>query len=464
MTIARSVRLKKTHLLKNFWQEKEYRNFPVEVTNYITADSSVCAEARMCWILLFTMSFYDKNWCIQISKSDLAEKLNKDKSSIERYLRDLKKVGYIDIESVKEKGVWLPSKIYVNVPPALFDLLEKAPNRKRASNDSEYNANKKHSSSKMFHVEPQNGMNTEGAKAQPPYHHKCRKGILTSEVSNNNIYINNKYTNNKGDLVRLNSKIQKSVVVDFDNQKTNKTPIRSEKIVAMKSKDTSYSDNSRIIQELELELKPLQEKLKSLSILEKAKFYSANMLGLEEKLWQLKYSDSKSKLDSMESQLKAGDLSQDVYDLQKQKVLKSKLELLKIQDAKVISGQIQDENTQDIKAEISFIELELKKLSAIDSNKLSVKSQDYLTISGQRTIDESQAEDLKMEIGNTLKTSDDRQITKIANEIAYQVRFGNLQISYQTGQAMSVKHGINVALKKLREGEWSRPTGMSKAA
>ncbi|NQY43603.1 MAG: hypothetical protein HRT87_09700, partial [Legionellales bacterium] len=64
MTKCGSVRLKKTHLLKSFWQEKEYRNFPIEVTNYITADTSVCAEARMCWILLFTMSFYDKNWCI----------------------------------------------------------------------------------------------------------------------------------------------------------------------------------------------------------------------------------------------------------------------------------------------------------------------------------------------------------------------------------------------------------------
>ncbi|NQY43546.1 MAG: hypothetical protein HRT87_09415 [Legionellales bacterium] len=117
--------------LQSLWQKKEYRNFSVEVINYIVADTSACA----------------RNWCIQFSISGLA---NKDKSSIERYLKTL---GYIGTENVQKKAAWLPHKTYINLPAALFDLLTKTINRKSSSNDSEYNPNEKYFSAKKFHVE-----------------------------------------------------------------------------------------------------------------------------------------------------------------------------------------------------------------------------------------------------------------------------------------------------------------------
>ena len=116
----------RSRTLQSLWQVKEYRNFPAEVTNYIISHVSVCI----------------KNWCIQISISDLADK---DKSNIERHLKNT--------ENIRKKGAWLPYRNYVNLPPALSDLLEKASNRKIASIGLEYNPSKKYFSAKKFHVE-----------------------------------------------------------------------------------------------------------------------------------------------------------------------------------------------------------------------------------------------------------------------------------------------------------------------
>ena len=87
----------------------------------------------------------------------------------------------------------------------------------------------------------------------------------------------------------------------------------------------------------------------------------------------------------------------------------------------------------------------------------------YLHKIGQRQLTSEEIDWLKTSI-NEIVGDNTEKIDIISNEIAYQVRFGNLQVSYQTGKTMTVKHGVNIALKKLRTGEWSRPTGMSRVA
>ncbi len=451
--------------LQNLWQEKEYRNFPLAVTNYITADTSVCAEARMCWILLFTMAYYDKNWCIQISKAELAGKLNKDKSSIERYLRDLKKVGYLAIQNIRIRGVWLPSKITVIVPPALLQLLEAAPERKKNSkakplklvvdNTTEYRTN-------MFHVEPDISQNT-AVEPQPSYPQSCSKGILRSDGSKNNINHNKLYTNNNRDIDRSSKENKTPVVVISDEKKSFNPPIQPKQLDVIIPSNDSNLDNSKQIQELEQKLSPLKQQLKSLSITEKAKFYSKNMLHLEKELQALRYSDELSIFTEIKTQVDAGLISKAELRLQQQKFLNTKLKLLMIVDSELYSEQIQGNEIEKNRLEINKTELELKQILEISRRVEKIKLDDYLEGKGQRQLSDKQVSWLKESIGE-IAGNDTDKIAGIANEIAFQVRFGNLQISYKTRQVMSVQHGLNVALMKLREGGWTKPSGMARAA
>lgn len=47
---------------------------------------------------------------------------------------------------------------------------------------------------------------------------------------------------------------------------------------------------------------------------------------------------------------------------------------------------------------------------------------------------------------------------RLTNEIVHEIRFGSLKGGSQTGETLSVDHGLNIALKLVREGRWSKPT------
>ncbi|NQY43997.1 MAG: hypothetical protein HRT87_11715, partial [Legionellales bacterium] len=173
--------------LQNLWQNVEYRNFPLAAINYITSDISICADARMCWIQLFAMAYYDESWTIQISKNELKEKLKRSYGSIGRYLTDLEEKGYITIENVRVNGVWLPSKITVTVPDELRVLLENCPTRKKGAKTSlklVVNNSTKKDSDKL-HVEHES-TKKERTNIEHKDVHKKEGGMIRSDLSKNN--------------------------------------------------------------------------------------------------------------------------------------------------------------------------------------------------------------------------------------------------------------------------------------
>ena len=119
---------------------------------------------------------------------------------------------------------------------------------------------------------------------------------------------------------------------------------------------------------------------------------------------------------------------------------------------------------REVEGNISGIHIEIQKLEEIGKKPKTNNRYDYLNGTGQREFSDDLKNWLQEKIKETLGTSSEELIFKTANEIAYQVRFGNLQVSYKTGQEMTAKHGCNVALKLLRKNDWSRPTGMLRAA
>ena len=342
-------------------------------------------------------------------------------------------------------------------------LLENCPTRKKSTKTSlklVVNNSTKKDSDKL-HVEHEL-TKKERTNIEHKSVHKKEGGMIRSDLSkSNNKY--NIYTNNKGDLDRSKTE-NKKTVVDLKNIKNQ--PCSSDTKIEPIVKDDFVPDTTqeKKILDLENELKPLKEKFKSIPAIQKASFYKNHIFAIEHELLQIKHDIETDRFNYLKNK------GYDVFNLktQRKQYLSSKLELLRCVSSGLLASIADGDNVNDeikvINSKICDVEIELKKL--VDSEEINkkIESFGYLHRAGQRAIDELEANDLKVKIGQALKTSDETQITRIANEIAYQVRFGNLQVSYQTGQVMTVKHGINIALKKLRSGEWNRPTGMLRAA
>jgi DNA-binding Lrp family transcriptional regulator len=108
------------------------------------------------------------------------------------------------------------------------------------------------------------------------------------------------------------------------------------------------------------------------------------------------------------------------------------------------------------------LEQDLHQLARKKEAKAKHYTLPYLAASGNRPLAPHQAERLKMEVARLTQDADKQKQT--INEIAYAVRFGNLQVSYQSHEAVSVEHALNIALKLLRENRWETPKGMRQAA
>ncbi len=182
--------------IQNLWQKKSYRNFPEEVLNFITADTSVCADARLCWIRLFTMAFYDKKWSIQISKKSLSRHLKKGVTSIHKYVKDLKAAGYIFTEQ-EEIGQAL--RIFVSIPEQLYNILNTCPDRKKS----------------IEKCGTKIELETNNQVQDTPYTECGIGGYTECGIANNNIN-NNIYNNNiQKDIQVDSSSNERAVVVNF---------------------------------------------------------------------------------------------------------------------------------------------------------------------------------------------------------------------------------------------------------
>ena len=477
--------------LQELWQDVEYRNFPIVALNYIISDTSICADARMCWIGLFSIAYFDNSWTVQISKSEIASLINRSKGSVGRYLADLEKSNYIKIKNVKSNGVWLPSKITVIVPGALHQQLENCPTRKKGTeNKLKLVVNNATQDSNKLHVKHKSYEDKRANIEHDNCYDQNKGGMIRSDHSKSNI---NKYNNNNRDIATSSKEKNKSTVVNLSSNKSqrhktiqssdrpkkisNKTTDKKPETKITVKQDMSFNenrfnDNQTKIKHLESELEPLYKKhseiiklkdeigaIKMLHKLTEFKKQNKHMFEKELEINKLKLENEQMVLSQMQDKFDSELISKEELKKQKIRTLTAKLNMLETE-----RSNANFDNMRKIDAIIFGIRIEIQKLEEIGRKPKINNRYDYLNGTGQREFSDDLKNWLQEKIDKTLETSDEELIFNIANEVAYQVRFGNLQVSYKTGQAMTVKHGCNIALKLLRENEWSRPTGMLRAA
>ena len=122
-------------VIQSLCQNKEYRNFPVELLRHFRRQSNISDAAVMCWQALHEMAFFDKNWSVQISKNGLSKELNKSSATVARLLNELEREGYIWRSQKKYKGYDLSSRIYVTLPQDAIDAIAEKPDRKKAAQE-----------------------------------------------------------------------------------------------------------------------------------------------------------------------------------------------------------------------------------------------------------------------------------------------------------------------------------------
>lgn len=77
-----------------------------------------------------------------------------------------------------------------------------------------------------------------------------------------------------------------------------------------------------------------------------------------------------------------------------------------------------------------------------------MNARNYLSEGKQRPISSKQHDWLEAKVNGII--SDSQEAAIVMNEIAFQVRFGNLRRSYKTNREMTVQHALNVGIKILR--------------
>jgi hypothetical protein len=191
------------NVLKNSWQKKEYRNYPVCVMKYLRQASQLSDAEILCWQTLYELAFFSEQWCIQISISNLSQELGKSLKTVCRLLKALESKQYINRKNMKQGGTNLATIIYVRLPDDAAFLLTAQPDRKK------YSVIKKYKTIEKIGV-------TSCVE-------RDIKGYITNDT-NNNIINNKLYNNNTSSITNASEKSEprKQSVVDLFNCMTEK--------------------------------------------------------------------------------------------------------------------------------------------------------------------------------------------------------------------------------------------------
>ena len=125
-----------------------------------------------------------------------------------------------------------------------------------------------------------------------------------------------------------------------------------------------------------------------------------------------------------------------------------------------IFGQI--ESTYLIEyAKLNQLESKLKQIEneQMTEEKLNDDLSYINQINGSRAISPFSFQLLKKEL--QLLGYEDKVLTRLANEICYEIRFGSLRYCRSTGAETTIQHAIHIALKLVREKRWQTPIDMA---
>ncbi len=443
--------------MQALWQNKEYRNFPVIVLEHITQDQSISGEAMRFWIKLFTLAYFEQDWAVQMSKKELGSQMGKSPASIRRHLAELEKAGYLAVEKNTINNVWYASTMFVKIPELLLTALEKAPDRQQGTKDHNHLELIVDNSKAAPRPSAPSSSAPTIKHEQLPYQ-LCKGGTIKVDTTNkNNIKLNNN-TNNKREKTSKNTRDDSSVV-DISRKANQEKPSNTSMF------HWKPSENIEILKEriklLENELEPMSQKMKELPLHEKAKFYEEWLEPKHKKQRALRLQLEQGVLVEMQQSMQGGDVKEKLQQ-QEGRLLQAKIDCQMLVVTDIQAGQSAKDRLVAEQEKLTHMQMKLEKLQAKSTRKERMNATDYLTKGNQRSISSKQCDWLKGKVDEIISDSEEAAI--VMNEIAFQVRFGNLQRSYKTNREMTVQHALNVGVKTLREGVWSRPNGMPRVA
>ncbi|MBS0358903.1 MAG: HTH domain-containing protein [Proteobacteria bacterium] len=424
-------------------QKKEYTLISTQLMEYLLQDPKINAEVNQCWQTLFRKARFHSNLEVTISYVELAENLSKSKRTVMRYVKILKEAGYLIVKQNSDaKSGLLANTFLVRVPTSIIKKISNTEDR--AVKKSDLSKKKDNDASHLIQA-----LSDDGA--------------LNQEIA----------LNRAEDKRKVVSLKEGALWKDCAKERSQRQAAAQAKDPSeSKSKETSINVHS-ISEEETASLHGLSDKSIATPYDRHATSYNNKYLNNKNN-----NRDStlilKQVLSKREDSKFLGDCCCDSTNAEK--IFEIEREIVRLQDAeKRISLGIKPgamtyaelQKTGAIRSQIDILEMkrehlkkeEAKKAEIVDLKRNLKRDDGYMANRGDKNrVSSFTFKRLVKELKHCGR--DDEWLPWLINEIIYEVRFGSLRKSKTTGKRLSLDHGINIALKLVREGRWTTPMAL----
>jgi|GEM_PF-3038289 len=403
-------------------QRKEYTLISTRLLQYLFTDPNINAQATKCWQLLFNKARFHPNLEITISYTTIAKELGRSKRSVMRYIKILVVNGYLKtIANFTGQDGKAPNTLLVRFPSMVMEKVKASKDRTFNKNISSFtelknnhDRNQNEASSEkdceinmeehLFEIIQEEQLSTVPADDLAA----SKKTLWSSSESMTN-----------SDIKSVQSEVHKKEEDELEALVPVLSPTPSDK-TGTQNNNIKENNNNNIV----------------VSSTDKNQTSST----IEEKIHQLEAKKTElEKLDREEG-----------------------LKLSQLEDHIALYDHLQ--YLGSIRSKISFIQEEIDKL-----RKLTVSSN---KITSEGNILQTQLKNiLNKPGGNSISVFTFKRLVKtlesfgysgnslncLINEIIFEVKFGSLTRSNQTGTILNTDHAVNIALKLVREKRWTTP-------
>ena len=118
--------------MRQIWDTQEYRILPANVSRHMLQHSKLDHSCFAIWYLLYTESYFDKEWSIQLSTQEIADHVNLSKSATQNKIKLLVALGYLTKERkyLPDNRHYAATKYYVSLPEDVIEKIKQLPARK----------------------------------------------------------------------------------------------------------------------------------------------------------------------------------------------------------------------------------------------------------------------------------------------------------------------------------------------
>jgi transposase len=424
-------------------QKKEYTLISTQLMEYLLQDPKINAEANQCWQTLFRKARFHANLEVTMSYVELAENLSKSKRTVMRYVKILKEAGYLVVKQNSDtKNGLLANTFLVRVPTSIIKKVSSTKDRavkksdlsKKKDNDAshliqvlsgddvlnqEITLNRVEDKRKVVSLKegaawkdrPKEGSQRQAAAREgDPSEGKPRETSI------------NVHSISEEEVASLHGLSDRSIVTPHDRHAI--------------SYNNKYLNNKNNNRDSTLILEQVPSEGEGSGFLGDCCCDSTN----EDKIFQIEQEIAKLRDTEKEVSLGIKQGAMTYAELQKTGAIRSEIDVLEMKRDLLKKEEAKKTRMVDLKRNLKTDSRYIANQG--DANRIS-------SFTFKRLVKE-----LK------LYGRDDEWLPWLINEIIYEVRFGSLTKSKVTGKRLSLDHGINIALKLVREGRWTTPTAL----